>query len=272
MSGTAGVSGVGGAGRGGGGAGGAGAGGSGAGGATAGAGLEAAIRVERGGFALEVELSVAPGRTLAILGPNGAGKSTLLAALAGLLPPVAGRIALDDAVLDDVAAGVHRPPEERRLGVVFQGLLLFPHRTVVENLAFPLRVRGMRPAVARAAVAPLLERFDLGPLAERRPAQLSGGQAQRVALARALAAGPRALLLDEPTASLDVEYRAELRAELRARIAESGLPTVVVTHDPEEASALGAALALLEGGVITQRGASLAAIREHPSTTFARRL
>lgn len=237
-----------------------------------GGGLAAAIRVERAGFVLEVELRVGAGRPLAILGPNGAGKSTLLAALAGLLPLGAGRIELDGAVLDDVATGVHVPSERRRLGVVFQGLLLFPHLTVRDNVAFPRRVGGMRPAAARDAVAPLLERFDLAALADRRPDALSGGQAQRVALARALAAEPRGLLLDEPTASLDVAYRADVRAELAARIAEAGLPTVVVSHDPDEAAAFGAALAVLEAGRIVQRAEALADLREHPSTPFVARL
>ncbi len=213
--------------------------------------LEADLRVRRDGFALEVQITVEPGETVAVLGPNGAGKTTLLRALAGLVP-VEGRVSLDGAVLDDSRAGVHVPPEERRVGLVFQDHVLFPHLSALDNVAFGLRARGTRDAgrIARE----WLERSGLGDRAGARPRELSGGQAQRVALIRTLVTEPRLLLLDEPLSALDVTVRAEMRRELSRQLSSFGGVRLLVTHDPLEAMALADRLVVLERGKIVQAG------------------
>src|ERR1700738_391784 len=144
--------------------------------------LEARIQAGLGGFVLAVELAVAPGELVAILGPNGAGKTSLLRALAGLLPLRAGRVTLDGVVLEDPGAGVRVPSERRPTGMVFQDYLLFPHLSVLENVAFGLRSRGARRGPARQTAAAWLERLGLESMAGARPGSLSGGQQQRVAL------------------------------------------------------------------------------------------
>ena len=217
--------------------------------------LEAAVRLRRGDLDLDVELEVGAGELVVLLGPNGAGKSTLLAALAGLLPLREGRVVLDGTVLDDPGAGVCVPTERRPVGVVFQDYLLFPHLTVLENVAFGLRSRRVPRDRARRQALAWLERVGLAEVAGARPRQLSGGQAQRVALARALATDPRLLLLDEPLAALDVGARTELRRELRRHLASFDGTRLLVTHDPLEAMILGDRLVVLEGGRVTQAGA-----------------
>ena len=158
--------------------------------------LAAHVVVRRGTLALDVELDVADGEVLAVLGPNGAGKSTVLRVLAGLLRPDGGRVEVDDEVWD--SPDVHLPAHQRSLGMVFQDHLLFPHLSVTENVAFGPRTRGTPRPAARAAAEDWLARVGLAGLGDRRPGQLSGGQAQRAALARALVGEPRVLLLDEP--------------------------------------------------------------------------
>jgi molybdate transport system ATP-binding protein len=201
------------------------------------AALQARLLVPAGGDIearprLDVDLCLGAGLTV-VTGPSGAGKSTLLSALAGLLRPRAGRVVLGDEVLVDVDAGVFVPPHRRRVGLVFQSLALFPHLTVLENVAFGVGDGGGdRQATARA----WLERMRVGGLAGRAPSTLSGGEAQRVALARALAARPRLLLLDEPFSALDAPLRRTLGAELQALVADSGLPAILVTHDAEDAA------------------------------------
>ena len=158
-------------------------------------------------FRLELALSIPAGRTAALLGPNGAGKSTAVSAICGLRPIDEGRISLGEAVLDDPVADVFVPAEEREIGVVFQDYLLFPHLTVLENVAFGLRSHRAPREEALARSRGWLERLNLKSLERRRPGDLSGGQAQRVALARALVTDPDLLLLDEPLAALDVSTR-----------------------------------------------------------------
>ncbi len=216
--------------------------------------LDADVRVEYPGFDLDVELAIGAGEVVAVLGPNGAGKSTLLAALAGLVPLVRGRVELAGRVLEDTAAGLVVPPEQRPIGVVFQDYLLFPHLNALDNVAFGLRCRGRSRAAARAQSRAWLARVGLVEHAAARPAQLSGGQAQRVALARALAVEPLLLLLDEPLAALDVRTRAETRRALRERLAEFAGVKLVVTHDPLEALALAERLIVIEQGRIVQSG------------------
>ncbi|MBM4421102.1 MAG: ATP-binding cassette domain-containing protein, partial [Chloroflexi bacterium] len=177
--------------------------------------LRASVRVSLGDLVLDVELTAAPSQTVAVLGRNGAGKTTLLRALAGLQPLEAGRVDLDARTLEDVARGVWLPPERRSIGVLFQHYLLFPHLSVLDNVAYGPRARGVPGALALHTASTWLHRMGLAALATARPATLSGGEAQRVALARALATDPHLLLLDEPLAALDVTTRAEVRRELR---------------------------------------------------------
>ncbi len=226
--------------------------------------LAAAIKVERAGFSLDVDLEVGAGETVAVLGPNGAGKTTLLRALAGLIP-IQGRIVLDGIVLDDSSAGVHVPTERRHVGLVFQDHVLFPHMTVLENVAFGLRALGRPEPVA--AAREWLGRVDLAERAGARPRQLSGGQAQRVALVRTLATQPRLLLLDEPLSALDVSVRAEVRRELARRLADFPGVRLLVTHDPLEAITLADRLVVLEQGRIVQAG-SPADVTARPRSRF----
>jgi len=227
--------------------------------------------VELDAFRLEVALSAEPRAVLAVLGPNGAGKSTLLRVVSGLLPLSAGTVRIGEDVVDDPARGVFVPPQERRVGVVFQDHRLFPHLRVLDNVAFGPRSRNVPRAAARTAAAEWLARLGLADLAARRPRQLSGGQAQRVALARALASEPAALLLDEPLAALDVQTRAEVQGELREHLREFAGPTLLVTHDPIEALLLATRIVVLERGRVAQEG-SPADITSRPLTPYVARL
>jgi molybdate transport system ATP-binding protein len=233
--------------------------------------LEAAVVVQRGALTVDVALDVAEGEVLAVLGPNGAGKSTLLRVLAGLLPPDGGRVAVGGAVWDDVAAGVHVPAHRRALGMVFQDHLLFPHLSVLDNVAFGLRTRGVRTAAAREVAAEWLTRVGLDGLGGRRPGQLSGGQAQRAALARALVWDPALLLLDEPLSALDARTRLAVRAELRRHLAEFRGGTVLVTHDPVDAMALADRVVVVEEGRVVQSGTP-AEVAGRPHTDYVARL
>jgi ABC-type sulfate/molybdate transport systems ATPase subunit len=190
-------------------------------------------------LALEVERE-----TFALVGPSGAGKTTALRAVAGLVRPGRGRVVLGDEVLFDSERGVDRPPEERRVGLVFQEYALFPHLTVEANVRFGGRDR----------VRELLDRFGIAHLARARPGELSGGERQRVALARALARDPAVLLLDEPMAALDAHTRAGVRAELQELLRELGLPAILVTHDFEDAAALADRVGVLSEGRVLQLG------------------
>jgi len=214
-----------------------------------------------------VTLRVEPGEVAVLLGPNGAGKTTVLRALAGLLPLADGRVVLDGQLLDDTARRIRVPVELRPVGVVFQEYLLFPHLSVLENVAFGLRSRGMRRAPARRAAGAWLERLGLRSLEDTRPGTLSGGQQQRVALARALATGPRMLLLDEPLSALDVSVRAEVRRDLRRHLREFPGVNLLVTHDPLEAIALADRLIVLEGGRVLQAGTP-AEVTGHPRSPY----
>ncbi|MEA2010835.1 MAG: ATP-binding cassette domain-containing protein, partial [Actinomycetota bacterium] len=196
-------------------------------------GLDARLVVSRSdSFALDVSLTIPPGHTVALLGPNGAGKSTVVAAIAGLLPLDEGHISLDERTLDDPTGDVLIPAEDRSIGVVFQDYVLFPHLTVVENIEFGLRSRKKPRREARQQAIEWLERIGLDDLADRKPSDLSGGQAQRVALARALITEPKMLLLDEPLAALDATTRVDLRRTLADHLDQFSGPRMVITHDP----------------------------------------
>ena len=224
--------------------------------------LAASLAVPARGVSLD--LVVEQGRTLALLGPNGAGKSTVLGALAGLVD-YTGTVRVGDRSLDGVE------PEHRRVGYLFQDYLLFPHLSVLENVAFGPRAQGTGKVASRASAGEWLERLGIAELAARRPPQLSGGQQQRVALARALASEPEVLLLDEPLAALDVEIRDEVRSELAEHIRDWGGLTIVVTHSFDDVTALAADVIVLEKGVATQRGSVRELIAE-PATSYVRKL
>jgi molybdate transport system ATP-binding protein len=231
--------------------------------------VAASVRVLRGPLDLDVDLEVADGEVLAVLGPNGAGKSSLLRVLAGLLPPDDARVVVDGEIWDDAA--VRLPAHRRRLGMVFQDHLLFPHLSVVDNVAFGLRSRGARRQAARDAAAAWLDRVGIGDLADRRPGALSGGQAQRAALARALVGDPALLLLDEPLSALDARTRLTVRAELRHHLADYPGSTVLVTHDPVDAVALADRVVVVEDGGVVQTGTP-ADVSRHPRTDYVARL
>ena len=232
--------------------------------------LSAHVVVQRGSLAVDLEVAVADGEVLAVLGPNGAGKSTLLRVLAGLLPPDDGRVVLDGGTVWDDDR-VHVPPHHRSLGMVFQDHLLFPHLSITENVAFGLRTRGERRAPARAAAEAWLTRVGLAGLGDRRPGELSGGQAQRAALARALVVDPRLLLLDEPLSALDARTRLTVRAELRRHLTEFVGSAVLVSHDPVDAMALADRVVVVEDGRIVQAGTP-AEIARRPRTDYVARL
>jgi molybdate transport system ATP-binding protein len=233
-----------------------------------GEGLDARVVVRRGAFELDVSLSIEAGSTAALLGPNGAGKSTTIDALVGLAslePP--GHVRLAGRTLDDPDRGVFVPPEHRRIGVVFQDRRLFDHMSVRENVAFGPRATGRGRAASRAAADEWLTTLHLRDLADRRPSELSGGQAQRVALARALASSPELLLFDEPLTALDVETRRELRRALNDHLAGFDGPRLLITHEPADAFLLADTVHVLEDGRITQSGTP-DEIRRHPATAY----
>ena len=232
-------------------------------------GLVVDVRLSRGRFELDVSFTLAEGRTLAIVGPNGAGKSSLAGALGGFVEVGDGRILVSDRVLTDTAAGIDLPMDERRVGIVFQDHLLFPHLTVLQNVAFGPRSVGRVDATAHAAE--WLDRLGIASLAAQRPRQLSGGQAQRVALARTLAAGPSVLVLDEPFSSLDVEVRDDVRSEVARHLGSFAGCTVLISHDLDDVAALADEVLVIESGRVTQRG-SLAQITATPATPYVRRL
>jgi ABC-type sulfate/molybdate transport systems ATPase subunit len=202
--------------------------------------LSAELALPLRSFQLELGLEVEG--TVALVGPSGAGKTSVLRAVAGLVRPAGGRIALDDTVWFDSDAGVFLRPDERRIGLVFQEYALFPHMTVRQNVAYGGRER----------VDEYLERFRIAHLAKARPDELSGGERQRVALARALARDPGVLLLDEPLSALDANTKVAVRGELQELLREFGLPTLLVTHDYEDAAALADKVGVLVEGELRQ--------------------
>ena len=216
--------------------------------------LKAAVGLTLGTLDLDLELEVDETAVVAVVGPNGSGKTTLVRALAGLVSLDRGRVAIGARVVEDPAAHIWVPPEERGIGIVFQEHRLFPNMTAVDNVAFGLRATGTPRNVARAQALSWLERVGLTDVAADRPKELSGGQAQRVALARALASEPAVLLLDEPLAAVDASARTELRRVLRDELRRYPGARLVITHDPIEAAALADRLIVVEGGRITQEG------------------
>ncbi|MGH3964898.1 MAG: sulfate/molybdate ABC transporter ATP-binding protein [Pseudonocardiaceae bacterium] len=232
-------------------------------------GLHLEVTVRRGDFDLDATVRVEPGEVVAVLGRNGSGKSTLLAAVAGLLRPDTGRIVLDGRVLTDIAAGVQLPPHRRRVGLLAQEPLLFPHLSVLDNVAFGSRSAGTRKQPAREAALRRLTEVDAAQFAQRRPRRLSGGQAQRIALARALAADPDLLLLDEPLSAVDVEFAPALRSLLRSVLQDR--LAVVVTHQVIDALVLADRVVVLDGGRVVEQGPTREVLTR-PRSAFAARL
>jgi putative spermidine/putrescine transport system ATP-binding protein/spermidine/putrescine transport system ATP-binding protein len=202
------------------------------------------------------------GSFTSLLGPSGSGKTTLLRIIAGFLTPDLGVVRIGGADVTNV------PVWQRRIGMVFQSYALFPHMSVAQNVVFGLNRRGLQGARAAAEVKRVLELVRLTGLEDRRPKQLSGGQQQRVALARAIVTRPDVLLLDEPLSALDRRLRQEMQVELRRIQRESGLTTIFVTHDQEEALTLSDRVAILDRGRIVQEGPP-AEVYERPRTRFA---
>jgi putative spermidine/putrescine transport system ATP-binding protein len=209
----------------------------------------------------EVDLQVEAGECLVLLGPSGCGKTTLLRLLAGLERVDSGRIFIGDRLVNDV------PPARRDVAMVFQSYALYPHFTVRDNIAFPLRARGVARSERDARVGEAARRLELSGLLDRRPAQLSGGQQQRIALARALINRPEVLLLDEPLGALDLKLREQMQVELKALQRQVGITFIYVTHDQGEALSMSDRLAVFNLGRIEQIDTP-AAMYEHPATAF----
>jgi iron(III) transport system ATP-binding protein len=214
-----------------------------------------------------ISFEVRDGEFLTLLGPSGCGKSTTLAALAGLERPDGGSIRVGEAVFFDGTRGVFLPPERRNCGLVFQSYALWPHMTVFENCAFPLRLRRIAGARQKELIRNALELVEMQPYADRYPHQLSGGQQQRVALARTLVYEPAVLLLDEPLSNLDAKLRERARSWLSQLTKRIGVTTIYVTHDQSEALALSDRIAVMQGGRIAQLGTPKA-IYESPADPF----
>nr|WP_244960686.1 ABC transporter ATP-binding protein [Pseudoclavibacter chungangensis] len=227
--------------------------------------IDAAL--DRPGFRLEVAVTAEPDEVVAVLGPNGSGKSTLLGLVSGDIDPTDGVVRIGAHELSRAGErGV--PPAARGVGLLGQRALLFPHLSVLENVAFGPRAQGRRAADARAAAAEWLERVGLADFAARRPSELSGGQQQRAALARVLAARPRVLLLDEPFAALDVEAAVQMRRLVREQRAALGVPMLLVTHDPVDVVVLADRAIVLDAGRVVDEG-SVTDVLGAPRTPFA---
>ena len=238
---------------------------SGGGGAGGDALAVAVAGVVGGGLAIDVVFRAGGGAPVAIVGPNGAGKTSVLRMVLGALRPARGSVVLGDTTLFDRARGIDLPIELRALGYVPQHYALFPHLDAIGNVMYGLAALAASERRARARA--VMQELGIDGLAARRPRELSGGEAQRVALARALARGPRALLLDEPLAALDVGVRRAVRQSLARDLARLALPTVLVTHDIADAAALASTIVVVEAGKVVQHGtpAELAAA---PATAF----
>jgi len=208
-----------------------------------------------------IDLEVADGECLVLLGPSGCGKTTLLRMLAGLESIDSGAIWIGDRRVNDL------PPAERDVAMVFQNYALYPHFSVFDNIAFPLRTRGVATGDIDRRVRAAAARVGLADLLARRPAQLSGGQQQRVALARAIVRQPTVYLMDEPLSNLDAQLRLETRTELKRLHRELGTTMIYVTHDQGEAMTLGSRIAVMHQGVVVQAGAPMDLYRR-PVNTF----
>jgi iron(III) transport system ATP-binding protein len=217
-------------------------------------GAEVAVR--------EVSLTVAPGEFVTLLGPSGCGKTTTLRCIAGLESPDAGEIRIDGQVVASRARGIHLPPEDRDIGMVFQSYAVWPHMTVFDNVAYGLRVRRVGRSDVQDRTTRALELVGLAHLADRYATKLSGGQRQRVALARAIVYRPKVILFDEPLSNLDAKLREQMRVELVRLQHDVGITSIYVTHDQSEALVMSDRVVVMHAGVIQQIG--------DPRTIYAR--
>jgi iron(III) transport system ATP-binding protein len=204
-----------------------------------------------------INFEVGAGEVVTLLGPSGCGKTTTLRCVAGLEKAEAGRIIIGDRTVVDVAAGVFVPPHRRNLGMVFQSYAIWPHMTVLENVAYALEGRRMNKAERKRLAMEALETVQLAHLADRPAPRLSGGQQQRVAIARAMVGSPQVLLFDEPLSNLDARLRLEMRSELRRIQRQIGLSSIYVTHDQAEALAVSDWIVVMKEGRIIERGRPL---------------
>ena len=219
-------------------------------------------RYPSGALAVEnINLDIKGGEIIALLGPSGCGKTTLLRIIAGFIAQTQGRIIIGDDIVDAL------PPNRRAVGIVFQNYALFPHLTVSENVSYGLAARSVDRATRQREAQRLLELVQLPAMAERLPRQLSGGQQQRVALARALAIKPSILLLDEPFAALDKNLRLDMQIEIKRLQRVSGITTLIVTHDQEEALSMADRVAVLSHGKLEQFGTP-SDVYDRPQTLF----
>lgn len=214
-----------------------------------------------------VSASLNEGEVVALIGHSGSGKTTLLRSIAGLETPDSGTIALEGKTIFDAARRINLPPEQRGLGFVFQSYALWPHRTVVENVGYGLKLRGVSKADIDSRTRDVLDRLGLGKLGQRYPHQLSGGQQQRVALARALAYRPPVLLLDEPLSNLDAKLRVAMRTEIKELHQRLKTTTVYVTHDQIEAMTMADKIVVMHDGIVEQIGSPLV-LYDRPDNQF----
>ncbi len=215
-----------------------------------------------------LSFTVSEGTCTTLLGPSGCGKSTVLRIVAGLETPDSGRVALGGSTVHDSALGIEVPVNQRKVGMVFQSYAVWPHMTVFENVAYPLRATGVARRDLTSRVMATLELVGMASLGRRRATQLSGGQQQRVALARALVAQPRVLLLDEPLSNLDAVLRVQMQQEIREIQRGLGITMLYVTHDQDEALALSDHMLLLHEGRLVQQGTPQE-LYDWPRTRFA---
>ena len=214
-----------------------------------------------------VTLEAAQSEMLVLVGPSGCGKTTCLRCIAGLERPTSGRIRIGDKNITAIEEGVFLPPEKREIGMVFQSYAVWPHMTVFENVAYPLRSLGVRGDTLHTRVMESLKLVQLDLLAERYSSQISGGQQQRVALARSLVSAPKLLLFDEPLSNLDANLRLQMRIEIKDLQRKLGFTAVYVTHDQTEAMAIADRIAIMDRGVLRQVG-SPRDIYERPANAF----
>ena len=215
----------------------------------------------------DFSVTVADGEFVTFLGPSGCGKTTTLRLIAGFLSPTAGRVTIGERVVTDVERGIFVPPEQRGVGMVFQSYAVWPHMTVFNNVAYPLKIKKLPKAEIRRRVGEALALVKMAELADRYPHQLSGGQQQRVALARALVMNPEVLLLDEPLSNLDAKLREEMRLELKDLQCQTGVTIIFVTHDQLEAMVLSDRVVVMKAGAIQQIGTP-AEIYRQPANRF----
>ena len=230
--------------------------------------LEVQVAKRLPSFSLDVAFQAQAGSPLAILGPSGSGKTMLLRCIAGLERPDRGRVVLRDRVLLDSERAIQTPARSREVGLLFQHYALFPHKTVLENLVFG--IRHLPPSDRRGRLDSVVSRTHIAGLERRYPRELSGGEQQRVALARALATEPQALLLDEPLSALDTHLRSQVEAQLQQTFAEYSRPTLLVTHNIEEAYRLCDQLIVLSRGRIAAQGPKDEVFRRPPTAEVAR--